>query len=580
MGQTTSNTVEPETEIPAKSHYELLGLSSGASEEDIKKAYRRKALELHPDRNHGKESAATALFAEIQTAYSVLSDPQERAWYDAHQAEFLSGGGGGDGDAHYERSVKVTTAEDIRGMCASRTSAFSDFSDSPKGFFTNVRELFERLAMEERIASVNVDWEPIDYPSFGSSKDDFQDVVKTFYSIWGGFSTAKTFAWKDLYRPSTEFDRRTRRAMEKENQKVREEAIREFNDAVRALVLFVRRRDPRYIATATTDAERQKTLREAAAVQAARARKSNAAKITEQTVPDWAQSRGDQEGDDYATEEGDEDEDGDEEPELEIWECVSCSKTFKSEGQYDAHERSKKHKQTVAKLKREMRNQHIELGLDSDPHEQPEQVTAEHEHGTDSIHGLSADIDEKLTYSQSNMEEEDTLSVPPSINQSSTQPKPPIETPAPGTNSATTTSSSSSSSSEEDEDEDDSYAPRPQVESRIQKQQTESGSPSAAANGTSTPFSNLDDRETATGTSTPSSERLKVGKAKEKRAKKAAKEAAGNSSGEKMGLLECAACEETFGSKNKLFEHIKKTGHARPPSETGSGTGRKGKKKS
>ena len=571
MGQTTSSTVEPDTETPTKSHYELLGLSSGASDEDIKKAYRRKALELHPDRNHGKEAAATELFAEIQAAYSVLSDPQERAWYDAHQAEFLSGDGGGNSETNYERSVKVTTAEDIRGMCASRTSAFSDFSDSPKGFFTNVRELFERLAMEERIASMNTDWEPVDYPSFGSSKDEFQDVVKPFYSVWGGFSTAKTFAWKDLYRPSSEFDRRTRRTMEKENQKVRDEAIREFNDAVRALVLFVRRRDPRYIATATTDAERQKILREAAAAQAIRARKANAAKIIEQTVPDWAQSRGDQEGDDYVTEEEDEDEDGEEEPEPKIWECVPCSKNFKSEGQYDAHERSKKHKQTVAKLKREMRNQHIELGLDSDMNEQPKQVTAKHAHETDSINGLSADIDEKLTHSQSDMEE-DTSSAAPSINQPSTQQTPPpIETPASGTNSTNI------SSEEEREEDDDSYAPRSQIESRIEKQQTESVS---LANSTSTPLSNLDDDgEIATGTtSTPSSEPLKMGKAKEKRAKKAAKEAAGNASGEKMGLG-CAACEGVFGSKNKLFEHIKKTGHARAIAETDSGIGRKGKKK-
>ena len=58
------------------SYYELLAVERTATEDEIKKAYRRKALELHPDRNYGDVERTTALFADVSTAYEVPSDPQ------------------------------------------------------------------------------------------------------------------------------------------------------------------------------------------------------------------------------------------------------------------------------------------------------------------------------------------------------------------------------------------------------------------------------------------------------------------------------------------------------------------------
>ena len=61
-----------------KDYYELLGISRNTGEEDIKKAYRKLALQYHPDRNPGDKQAEEK-FKEVSEAYSVLSDPHKRA---------------------------------------------------------------------------------------------------------------------------------------------------------------------------------------------------------------------------------------------------------------------------------------------------------------------------------------------------------------------------------------------------------------------------------------------------------------------------------------------------------------------
>ncbi|HMA81409.1 MAG TPA: molecular chaperone DnaJ [Candidatus Binatia bacterium] len=75
-----------------KDYYELLGVGRGAGEEEIKKAYRKLALQHHPDRNPGDKQAEEK-FKEVSEAYSVLSDPQKRAQYDQFgHAAFGDGG--------------------------------------------------------------------------------------------------------------------------------------------------------------------------------------------------------------------------------------------------------------------------------------------------------------------------------------------------------------------------------------------------------------------------------------------------------------------------------------------------------
>src|SRR3989344_5152891 len=77
-----------------RDYYEILGVSKSASAEELKRAYRKLALEWHPDRN--KAANANEKFKEINEAYAVLSDAKKKETYDQFgHAAFSPGGGSG-----------------------------------------------------------------------------------------------------------------------------------------------------------------------------------------------------------------------------------------------------------------------------------------------------------------------------------------------------------------------------------------------------------------------------------------------------------------------------------------------------
>ncbi|KAH0543986.1 hypothetical protein FGG08_001753 [Glutinoglossum americanum] len=518
-------------------YYELLAVDRHATDDEIKKAYRKKALELHPDRNYGNVENTTRLFAEVQSAYEVLSDPQERAWYDSHRDAILRD----DDEAspnHYENNVRVTTAEDIMRMFT-KFNTRMDYSDSPTGFFSVLRDTFDTLMREEEAAG----WEgldPVGYPSFGSAGDSYEDVVRPFYAAWSGFATRKTFSWKDVYRYSEAPDRRVRRMMEKENKRLRDEGIRGFNDAVRSLVAFVRKRDPRYIPTTQTDAERQRILRDAAAAQAVRSRAANLAKLEDHVEAEWSKSR-----------EPDEEEDGsDEEVEEEQFECVACGKIFKSEKQFETHEKSKKHLKTLQHLRRQMQKENRELGLDDitgSGLDTPDMAKDEGEEEGQDLAGRIGREDGKIdahngtndtrTPQESDLDDRGANEAArPSIRSESPPSVSPVE-----------------------KYSGDEYAPRGEVESRFADH-----------------IDQLTDAVAAASIASDSSTPRKAGKAKEKRAKKAAQQTAAAAAGNTE--FTCATCNERFPSRTKLFTHIKDEGHAQYISKAAKGSG-KGKKR-
>src|SRR5713101_5888402 len=79
-----------------RDYYEVLGVKREASEDEIKKAYRKLARQYHPDRNPGDKQAETR-FKEIQDAYDILSDKTKRAQFDRFGQVRPDGGFGGAG---------------------------------------------------------------------------------------------------------------------------------------------------------------------------------------------------------------------------------------------------------------------------------------------------------------------------------------------------------------------------------------------------------------------------------------------------------------------------------------------------
>lgn len=76
-----------------RSYYDILGVSKGASEQEIKKAYRKQALQWHPDKNPSNKSEAENKFKQIAEAYEVLSDKAKRSLYDRYGVDGVKGGG-------------------------------------------------------------------------------------------------------------------------------------------------------------------------------------------------------------------------------------------------------------------------------------------------------------------------------------------------------------------------------------------------------------------------------------------------------------------------------------------------------
>lgn len=330
--------------------------------------------------------------------------------------------------------------------------------------------------------------------------------------------------------------------MEKENKKFRDDGIREFNEAVRALVAFVRRRDPRYTPTVQTDAARQKTLREASAAQAARARAANAAKMND-VVPEWTKVRSPE--DDVKI--------SDDESEEEHFECVACHKTFKSEKQYDAHERSKKHQKSVYSLRKQMQKDNARLNLSDDIGSSgflmPHDVEEEAEDSSEYVNVKSMPEVEDLDL------DDDSDSVPESEDDEEFV-----------SHSSKPQDSPTQDSPEDSEDDEDSdYAPRDKIKSRL-------GGAEFSDNdklGESEPPTILTNSKAANSKSEAEDDsqvgQKKLGKAAQKRAKRAAKGAEAVADAQRDdGEHKCARCDATFPSKTKLFQHLKDKGHAAP----------------
>lgn len=332
-------------------YYQLLEVAEDATPEEIKRSFRQLALVHHPDKNRDDVEGATQRFASLQQAYEVLSDEQERAWYDSHKASLIPEA---DADEVFENIRKGASAPPARdrGLTVRHLSRFFDatiwhgFDDGEDGFFTIYRNLFARLQSEEAMITSDAD-----FPSFGFStwtwsaknERDNLNMAKSFYAVWTNFTTAKDFSWVEQWKSTEAPDRRTRRLMEKDNKKVRDDARKDYNDTVRSLAKFLRKRDPRYKKHLTEMQTRPSgSTTPSATNPSSRPQPSDAYVEQEWQKVDLKGLHADLE---WAAAEGEDD---------EQWECVACGKMFRSEAAWDSHERSKKHMKEVERLRREM----------------------------------------------------------------------------------------------------------------------------------------------------------------------------------------------------------------------------------
>lgn len=133
-------------------YYEVLGIGEDSTLMEIKKAYRRLALEKHPDRNKGNERQAEVEFRRIGRAYEILSNDEDRRQYDAalrhekrkqqhyrqweQKKQRRSGGGGGGGGGH-ETTVEDHSRDHARAHASAHARATRDAFDMFDDLFTN-----------------------------------------------------------------------------------------------------------------------------------------------------------------------------------------------------------------------------------------------------------------------------------------------------------------------------------------------------------------------------------------------------------------------------------------------------------
>ena len=130
----------PALDMAKRCYYETLGIARGASEQELKSAYRRLAKEFHPDCNPG-DTRAELRFREVSEAYEVLKDPQKRAAYDHFGHAAFDGGGG------------------ARGFGPDFASSMSDIFDDLFGEFMGGRRGQRQRSSRERGADLRYNLE-------------------------------------------------------------------------------------------------------------------------------------------------------------------------------------------------------------------------------------------------------------------------------------------------------------------------------------------------------------------------------------------------------------------------------------
>lgn len=337
-------------------HYEVLGLRRESTADEIRSAYKKLALQLHPDKlvqSGLSQSEATARFQELSQAYEVLSDPKERAWYDSHRSQILFA------DPNSADSVPDSVIPNLFSFFSN--SVFSGYSDIGKGFYKVYSDVFSKIyANELSFASrLGLGLDAVrEAPAMGNLESPYTQVT-AFYGYWLGFSTVMDFCWVDQYDAMAGVNRKSRRVMEEENKKLRKKGRREYNETVRGLAEFVKKRDKRVIDMAVKKNLEMEKRREEERERKNKMERERLERAMAYKEPEWSRIGEEEE----AKEEENVVEEVEEKKELY---CVVCGKKFKSEKQWKNHEQSKKHREKVAEFRESVGDEEFEDDLEGE----------------------------------------------------------------------------------------------------------------------------------------------------------------------------------------------------------------------
>lgn len=317
--------------------------------------------------------------------------------------------------------------------------------------------------------------------------------------------------------------------MEKENERLRREGRREYEDTVREFVQFVRKRDPRYVPQAPrTEEERRADNLARSKEQAARARAANAAAQSEYKPADWTRVAPEVEDmyEDAYSEVGEEEESEEE----ERLECVVCRKIFKTQGQMVAHENSKKHKQAVWQLKKKMQKENKEMGLSAQASDNEDDEEVEED--LDDVQLDEVEDQEEEEKEKVKNEEEEVPVTDEKSKEETPSPKPVAENAAKGGESDNEQGGEDEDEDEEEEDSD--YVPISRFHARVFGSSNMPGDDNDDDDDDSALADTL--AETSLEAPEPAgkeppSQQPKLGKAKAKREKKKAAAAAASGTG-------------------------------------------------
>ncbi|ALC42364.1 CG2790 [Drosophila busckii] len=506
-------------------YYEELGVTRDSNEKDIKAAYRKLALKWHPDKN--QEVEAKERFQHIQQAYDVLSDAQERAWYDNHREQILRG----------KNSEYSENCLDVFQFFTS--SCYKGFGNDTQGFYTVYRDVFNKIAAED-MEFADSD-EERGAPQFGNAESNYEEVVAPFYAYWQAYSTRKTYEWLCPYDVRDIKERFILRKVEKEMKKIVQNARKERNDEVRNLVSFVRKRDRRvqaYRRVLEDRAEANRLKQQEKRQEQLRQRQQQLAEVRankemndgyEEQLRQLEQQY-DSETDEYTDEDESQEEDDlddyDSETEadgtpsdieyVDDLYCVACNKSFKNAKARANHEESKKHRENVERLRQQMTTEEEEFNKQSD---EPDIA-----HLDINVSPEEEDVAEEPLQQGSKRNKK---------NKKSKKPAAQIRFDSSDEETAAEHLTESPSKSEENDDWSNSKKSTKKTKSK----KTSPSNKGKVAEG--------------------------VNSALEPKIEKQTKPSAALISGDEETLTQhvCVTCKLSFESKNKLFAHLKKTNH-------------------